>query len=178
MKIEDLDKKGVVYQHFLKDKRIEIVSCEESVINRIQRVTGDVYDLVYLGIGSKYGFYLALKGDTVLGYSIVQKYFENCFRSIDKGRMRGEPALVYSLKRRHGIGSLLFFVSSLEILKDDKIEVFRCESVKGNVFDKLCPKLGLGFVERKDIFNVYELELKNDNRKSLEEKIKDCLKSL
>lgn len=58
------------------------------------------------------------------------------------------------------------------------MEVFRCEAVQGNVVDRLCSKLSLGFVETKDIFNIYELTLKNDNRECLEKKVKEFLKPL
>lgn len=178
IKVKDFDKKNVVSPHVLKDKKISIACCEEETVEQIQEVTGDIYELRYLGIDAKYEFYLALEKEKVLGYSIVQKYFENYYMIKNKGKRRGEPALVYSLERKKGVGSLLFLVSSLEILKDYDIEVFRCETVKGNVFDRLCPKLGLNFVEKKDVFDVYELVLEKRNRESLECKIKEQLKAL
>jgi len=173
-----IKEEGIIHEHSLRNKKIDIVSCEEHVIENVQDVTGDVYKLRYLGIDAEYKPYLALEKDKVLGYSVVQKYFENYYIGRDKGRRRGEPALVYSLKRKKGIGSLLFLVSSLEILKDDKVEVFRCEAVEGNVFDRLCSQLELNFSGKKDIFNSYELVLEKNNRKNLENKIKDYLKSL
>jgi len=178
IKIESVNKEDIIYQHTLKDKRINITNCEERIVNQIQESVEDIYTLRYWGTDAEYRFYLALEEEKVLGYSIVQKYFKNHYIRTEKGKRRGEPALVYSLERKKGVGNLLFLVSSLEILKDDKIEIFRCETVQNNVFDKLCPKLDLNFVEKKDIFNVYELVLEKDNRQSLEKKIKEHLKSL
>jgi len=173
----DVDRKGIVYKHLLKDRSISIVNCEEDIINDIQEVTGDIFQLRYLGIDAEYDFYLALEKENVLGYSIVQKYFEKHYIRTEKGKRRGEPALVYSLERKKGIGSLLFLVSSLEILKDDKVEVFRCEAVQNNVLDNWCSKLSLYFVGKKEIFNCYESVLK-DNRKDLEQRIIKYVKSL
>lgn len=178
IEIKDLNKKRIVYQYILKDKKIDVVNCEESIINQVQKITGDIYNLKYLGVDGKYEFYLALEKEKVLGYSIVQKYFENYYISMNKGRMRGELALVYSLERNKGVGSLLFLTTSFEILKNGTIEIFRCETVKGNVFDKLCLKLDLNFVEEKKSFNTYELILERNNRQNLEKKIKEHLKLL
>jgi len=178
MKINSLDKKEAVYHYFIENERVEVISCEEEVIEGVQELTGDFYKLKYLGIDSKYSFYLALGKENILGYSIIQKYFERYHLHNDKGRFRGEPCLIYSLERKKGVGSLLFLVSSLEILKDDKVEVFRCEAVQGNIIDKLCSRLSLEFVETKDVFNVYELNFKKGDKKDLEEKIKEQIKFL